>query len=122
MGRVIHFDLEAQNPERAIQFYEEVFDWNFTKWDGPMEYWLIQTGPEEEPGIHGGLARTESEKPLTTNTIGVKNLDATLEKIKSLGGKVVRDKGPIKGVGWIAYVLDTEGNYFGVIEEDETVG
>lgn len=119
MGRVIHFDLEAQDPDRAMRFYSEVFQWEFSKWDGPLEYWLIKTGPDEEPGIDGGLARTEGEKPETTNTIAVENLDLVLEKLVQSGGKIIREKGAIPGVGWIAYCIDTEGNYFGVIENDE---
>ena len=118
MGRIIHFDMEALDPERAITFYRDVFDWEFTLWDGPMEYWLIKTGPDDKPGIDGGLSRTESEKPATINTIAVENLDLVLERLTLAGGRIVREKSAIPGVGWIAYCLDTEGNYFGVIEQD----
>jgi len=46
MSRVVHFDLNAKEPDRAIRFYETIFDWKFNKWDGPMEYWMIKTGEE----------------------------------------------------------------------------
>ncbi|MCF7797644.1 MAG: VOC family protein [Lentisphaeria bacterium] len=118
MGRIIHFDLEAQDPDRAMRFYTDVFNWQFEKWDGPLEYWLIKTGPEEEPGIDGGMSRTEGDKPETTNTIAVENLDMVLERLRLSGGHIVREKSAIPGVGWIAYCTDTEGNYFGVIEND----
>src|SRR2546423_11695103 len=54
MARVIHFEIQAENPDRAISFYENLFGWEFTKWDGPQPYWLVKTGPEGQPGINGG--------------------------------------------------------------------
>jgi predicted enzyme related to lactoylglutathione lyase len=53
MRRIVHFDLPADDPNRAQKFYSEVFGWKFAKWDGPMEYWMITTGDEKEPGING---------------------------------------------------------------------
>ena len=118
MGRLIHFDLEARNLDRAKKFYEEVFHWEFQKWDGPTDYWLIKTGSDDQPGIDGGLTRTESDHPVTINTIAVENLDLVLERLQAAGGRIVREKSPIPGIGWMAYCLDTEGNYFGIIEND----
>ena len=54
MPRPIHFEIPADNPERAIGFYKGVFGWNFQKWDGPMPYWMVLTG-ENTPGIDGGI-------------------------------------------------------------------
>ena len=59
MPRVVHFELSADDPERAIKFYENAFGWKTEKWAGPMDYWLIMTGPEDEPGIDGGLSKRE---------------------------------------------------------------
>ena len=55
MPRVVHFEIHADQPERAVKFYKELFDWQFHKWEGPMDYWLIVTGPDGQPGINGGL-------------------------------------------------------------------
>ncbi len=55
MPRIVHFEIQAENPERAIQFYGSLFGWVFTKWEGPMPYWLIKTGESSQPGIDGGL-------------------------------------------------------------------
>ena len=57
MPRVVHFEIHAEDPERAVAFYTRVFDWQFSKWDGPMPYWLIKTGPDDQRGINGGLLR-----------------------------------------------------------------
>jgi uncharacterized protein len=55
MPRVVHFEIHVGDPDRAINFYEKCFGWTFQKWDGPMPYWLITTGPDDQPGINGGL-------------------------------------------------------------------
>src|SRR6185436_19469492 len=54
MNRPVHFEIPAKDPARAIKFYEGAFGWTFKKWDGPMPYWMITTGPGSEPGINGG--------------------------------------------------------------------
>ena len=60
MPRPVHFEIPAENPERAMKFYQAVFGWSFQKWDGPMPYWLITTGPASEPGITGHQRRIDS--------------------------------------------------------------
>lgn len=118
MSRVVHFEIPADVPERAIKFYEKVFDWQIEKWDGPVEYWLIMTGEEDKPGIDGGLARREDPNTGVENTIDVKDLDATLANVKAQGGEVIRPRMAVPGVGWLAYIKDTEGNVFGLMESD----
>jgi predicted enzyme related to lactoylglutathione lyase len=54
MPRVVHFEIAANDPDKAAAFYQEVFGWKITKWEGPQEYWLVETGEEGEPGINGG--------------------------------------------------------------------
>jgi hypothetical protein len=118
MKRVVHFDISADDPERAVKFYTDVFGWQGQKWDGPMDYWLVTTGPEGEPGIDGGIAKRRMPTESTTNTIDVPSVDEFLEKITAAGGKVIAPKMPIPGVGYFAMCLDTEGNPFGLMEED----
>ena len=118
MSRVVHFELPADDPERAIAFYENAFGWKFNKWEGPMEYWLISTGPESEPGIDGGLARRSDPATGTENTIDVASVDEAVTRIEANGGKVLRPKSAVPGVGWLAYCQDTEGNTFGIMQDD----
>ncbi|HET6779915.1 MAG TPA: VOC family protein [Nitrososphaera sp.] len=120
MPRPIHFDLTVDNPERAMKFYKDIFGWKFEKWNGPMEYWMATTGDEKEPGINGGLSkRGESGMP-NMNTIGVSSVDKFSKMVQDEGGKVLMPKSPIPGMGWFATCQDTEGNTFGIIEEDRT--
>ncbi|MGD1010865.1 MAG: VOC family protein [Candidatus Aminicenantales bacterium] len=118
MNRIIHFNIYADNPGRAINFYGTVFGWKAEKWNGPVEYWMITTGPDDKPGINGGIGRREDPGDHTMNTIGVPSVDEFVVKIRAAGGKVVEPKMAIPGVGWFAVCLDTEGNTFGVMEDD----
>jgi len=118
ISRVVHFEIPADDPERLIKFHESVFGWRFEKWDGPIEYWLIMTGPEDQPGIDGGLARRTEPEIGVENTIDVVILDQSLIEVEAHGGKIIRPKIPVPGVGWMVYFMDTEGNIFGLMEED----
>jgi len=124
MSRPVHFDITADDPERAVKFYEKAFGWKITHWEGegPMDYWLITTG-ESQPGIDGGLSRRDAgAAPATTNTIGVDSLDDAMAAIREAGGEIIQDRMPIPGVGWFAACTDTEGNHFGLMESDESAG
>jgi predicted enzyme related to lactoylglutathione lyase len=118
MPRISHFDIPADDPERAQKFYREVFDWKFEKWDGPMDYWMATTGTEE-PGINGGLSKRMSGQIGISNTINVTSLDDYSKKIIEKGGQLIVPKMAIPKIGWFAQCTDTEGNMFGIIEMDE---
>jgi len=119
MPRPVHFEIPADNPERAIAFYQSVFGWTFQKWDGPIPYWMIVTGPNEEPGINGGLMPRQHPAQTCTNVIGVGDLDGTLALVSSKGGETVLPKMAVPGVGWLAYCKDTEGHIFGMMQPDK---
>jgi predicted enzyme related to lactoylglutathione lyase len=116
MNRVTHFEISADDPERASEFYSKVFGWNIQKWEGPVDYWLVTTGEEGDPGIDGALQRRPEPPVGTINTIGVSSIDEYMEKVTANGGKVVKDKVVIPGIGSHAYCEDTEGNVFGIFE------
>lgn len=122
MGRVVHFEIHADDPDRASIFYASVFGWRITKWEGPIDYWLVDTG-EGEPGINGGIVQRRGERPADDApcssfacTIAVDKLDDTMAAVEKNGGKIVVPKREIPGVGWLAYAHDTEANVFGMME------
>ncbi|MEP6636979.1 MAG: VOC family protein [Acidobacteriota bacterium] len=123
MPRVVHFEIHAGDPERAVKFYEKIFGWSFQKWEGPMEYWLISTGPADQPGINGGLVRRRGEIDgqaviAYVCTVDVADLDASIVTVDANGGTVAVPKMPVPGMGWLAYYKDTEGNVFGMMQND----
>jgi predicted enzyme related to lactoylglutathione lyase len=127
MGRVIHFEIHAENPERALQFYKTVFGWEFTKWAGPEDYWLIKTGPDDQAGINGGLLRRHGAGPVEMQavnayvcTVATTVVDESVKTALANGGTLALPKMAIPGVGWLAYVKDTEGNIVGMMQADPT--
>jgi hypothetical protein len=118
MARLVHFEMNVKDIHKTISFYEDVFGWRFQKWDGPMDYWLVMTGDEEEPGIDGGLGYEEEGFPKVVNTIDVGDIDEIIKKIESKGGAIVRPKHAVPGVGWLAYFKDSEGVISGIMQND----
>lgn len=123
MPRVIHFEIHAGDPDRAVKFYESLFGWSFQKWEGPMDYWLVNTGPDSQPGINGGLLRRQGEIDgqaviAYVCTVDVENIDASIAKAQANDAQIVVPKMPIPGVGWLVYCKDTEGNIFGMMQAD----
>ncbi len=127
MPRPIHFEIHADEPERAIAFYQQLFGWEFTRWEGPIPYWIVKTG-EDAPGIDGGLVprrgRAAPDSPVIAYvcTMDVPDVDRCLRTVVDLGGAVALAKQPIPGVGWLAYGKDPEGNVFGVMQADPAAG
>lgn len=125
MPRPIHFEIQADDPARAIKFYETLFGWAFSKWEGPMPYWLVSTGPADQPGINGGLHARIGAKPIADQaviafvcTVDVESVDVYATKAVKAGGSICVPKMAIPGVGWLAYAKDTEGNIVGMMQSD----
>jgi hypothetical protein len=118
MNRVVHFEFGAVEPARAAEFYRQVFHWEITNWPGPQEYYLVTTGPNDQPGINGGIMRHEDGQPRTVNTVEVESLEQCAARVRQHGGTVVVERQVIPGVGYQMYCRDTEGNLFGVHQAD----
>ena len=126
MNRIVHFEIGAEDPARAKMFYEKVFGWKIEKWDGPEDYWMIMTGDQEMTGgINGGLfKRINNPKPAKDHrdamnnicTVDIENIDETIKKIEENDGELVEEKMEIPETGTMAYVRDTEGNIFGLMQ------
>jgi predicted enzyme related to lactoylglutathione lyase len=124
MARPMHFEIQASHPQALIDFYSGLFDWSFNKWEGG-DYWLIHTGPDDQPGINGGLLPRRGPPPqdmAAVNafviTVDVDNLDAKLAKVAGTGGAPVVPKMAVPSIGWLAYVKDPDGNVFGMMQAD----
>jgi len=127
MARVVHFEIHAADPERAIAFYRELFGWEFTRWEGPMPYWLIKTGGPGETGIDGGMVQRQGAAPADGQavnayvcTVDVRSVDESMTAMQGLKGTVAVPKMAIPGIGWLAYAKDPEGNIFGMMQSDPT--
>ncbi|MCU0862086.1 MAG: VOC family protein [Methanomassiliicoccales archaeon] len=121
MPRVNYFEINADDPDRAMRFYREVFGWRFERWKGPFEYYLARTGDAKEEGIDGGIMRRTDPRAMVVNYIEVEDVDELLRKIVTHGGKVVQPRTPVPGLGYVIMFHDTEGNLFGAMQEDSSV-
>jgi predicted enzyme related to lactoylglutathione lyase len=125
----VHFEIPADDKERANTFYQSAFGWNLTPMQ-EMDYTIAITTPSDEqtgmpsaPGaINGALfPRTDSLKTPVI-TIDVEDVDAALAQVESAGGSVLQAKDAVPGMGYFAYFKDTEGNIMGLWQTDSTAG
>jgi predicted enzyme related to lactoylglutathione lyase len=127
MPRVVHFEIQADDLERAQAFYSAALGWTFEDYSHVTgsPYFGVIAGDEGEPGIDGGLLPRPVAAPPPqsgTNayvcTVGVENFDETERRILAAGGQVALPKMALTGMAWQGYFLDTEGNTFGVHQPD----
>ncbi|MES2214217.1 MAG: VOC family protein [Patescibacteria group bacterium] len=124
-NRPVHFEIQADNVERAKKFYETVLGWKIEqvmkKEEGGMDYWMLDTG-ESVPGINGGLyARAEGSDKLYTYdcTIEVEDIDKAIEAVRTNGGEITRERSEMPSVGSFAGCKDSEGNRFGLMQAEK---
>ena len=115
MPRVMWFELNVNDPKRAMDFYQKIFGWTFEKY-GNQEYWLAKTGEKDEQGIDGAIQPRRTKDASLVNTITVKSIDESIKKIEKNGGKVVVPKMEIPMMCMLAYFVDTESNMHGVMQ------
>lgn len=121
MGRVVHFEIHASDLDRAERFYRDVFGWDVQKFDGPIDYRLLNTGSKNETGIDGALVeRRGGSGGDSVNayvcTVHVDDIKAVEQKVKDSGGEQVVERQEIADVGQLSYFRDTEGNIFGAMQ------
>lgn len=117
MPKVVHFEIPAEKPGRAIEFYKKVFGWKIDKWQGEFDYWLVEAGKEDEPGINGAIHPKEMDSQISV-VIGVDSYDEFARKIIENGGVMLTEKMPIPGIGITGTFQDTEGNIMAIIEPE----
>ena len=122
MPHLVYFEVTAEDLGRAAQFYRDVFGWAIAQADEAEEYYEIETGSKNDPGVPGAVVTRYHAYESNINTYDVENVDEFARKIAEAGGEVLAPKIAIPGVGFIQYCQDTEGNTFGILQyEDEEV-
>ncbi len=116
---VVHFEIPADDLERAHTFYRDTFGWDIQHMP-EMQYSMLTTtetgdrGPVNPGAINGGMFKRDDEMKAPTVVIGVDDIDKALEKVSAAGGSTVRDKMQVGDMGWAGYFKDTEGNLIGL--------
>ncbi len=114
-GEIVHFEVPAGDTARATAFYGKLFGWSFANMPGPVEYHMTQISDVLGAGIHpaeqgGGI-------PGLFVYFGVDDIGGSVEQVRALGG-TAEDAQPIPGMGWFSRCADTEGNPFGLFQQD----
>ncbi len=123
MPRPVHFEIHADNPERASAFCRTLFDGQFEE-RGNEPYWLVKAGEKGTPGIDGGGLPRRGPSPAAAQpassfvcTVDVASVDACLKRIpERRHDRDAQEGGP--DIGWLFYAKDSQGNPFGVIQFD----
>ena len=128
---VVHFELHASEPQRLIDFYSGLLGWRFQSYDGgDTPYWMIDTGEgaignaagQPGLGINGGLTQRDGPRPEpgapvngSSLVIGVDDVDGLMRRAVELGGSEAVPAADWPGIGRGGYLLDPDGNLFGLI-------
>ncbi len=119
-GRVVHFELPADDVERARNFYRDAFGWRMDTMPG-MDYTMVGTTPTldngmpAEPGaINGGMLARQGPITAPVITIEVDDIDAALARVEQLGGKTALGRQTVGEMGFTGYFVDPEGNLVGL--------
>lgn len=116
MPTIVHFEIPADDVERAKKFYSTLFGWEIKKAQG-MDYWMIETAGEKSIG--GGMMKRQAPGQTITNYMDVPSVDEYSAKVKKLGGRIIVPKQAVPGMGYFAVCLDMENNAFGLWEADK---
>jgi uncharacterized protein len=131
---IVHFEIPADQPERAAEFYRELFGWEIKKWEASgdqregFEYWMVRTVPTDEkgmpsrPGVNGGLMPRMFPGQAPVNYILVESVDDYIRRAQQLGAKLMMERTPVPSMGWFAQLTDPEGNVFAIWETDSNAG
>ena len=119
---IVHFEIPADDPEKLVDFYTNLFGWQIQKYDmGGTPYWGVMTVPSNdqgmpnEPGaINGGLFNRQAPGQQPTNYVSVESVDEYANKAKGLGATVLMERQAVPNMGWFAIISDPTGAIFGI--------
>ncbi len=115
---VVHFEIAGINGAKTRDFYGKLFNWEYQLFGEGNDYGMVNpTGPNS---IGGGVSSVPpGGKPYVTIYIQVDNLEDSLKKAESLGGKTILPPTPIPGMGAFAWFADPDGNVVGMFRSGE---
>lgn len=114
MGRIVHFELTADDVSRAVAFYANAFGWTADESPFAPGYHVANTGAGA--GINGAIMPRAYQSQPAILWIEVDDIDAARATAAAAGGAPVGEVNEIPGRGRVGYARDTEGNLIGLIE------
>src|SRR6476659_8049091 len=105
-GQINHIEFPADDPQRAMRFYEAVAGWELSTVAVMPDYWDFRFAA----GFGGGLGkRGVTTGQVARDYIEVDSIEDALGAAERTGGSVKEPKSEIPGMGWFAVVTDPEG-------------
>ena len=122
MAKIVHFEIPADDIDRAKTFYNQLFGWKIESCQG-SDYWMIQTEETaDENVLRGGMMMRQQPRQQIINYVDIPSVAEYVEKVAALGGTVLVPKSAVPGMGYFAVCNDTENNTFGLWETDPEAG
>ncbi len=122
---VVHFEIYADDPDKLAKFYTSLFDWTIDPME-EMDYRFIKTvetgadgRPSQAGGINGGLMkRPPGYEGSWINYVNVESIEESVVRAEKFGGKLMKGKTPVPGMGWFAILTDPQRNPFAIWQMD----
>lgn len=116
-GLVSHIELMTADPARARAFYSRVFGWECMEYELAGKPYVGWRNPEG--GVPGGFRRMEQgQQPGIVNYVKTYDMDGVLAKVRERGGRVILERTPLPGIGWMARFIDPYGNMLGLFQPE----
>ena len=109
MAKVEHFEVPAEDVDRAQAFYAKAFGFTYEPWGEDMG--MLRTGSDD--GISGDIHKRGAVLH-PTFVITVDDLEATLDAVVEAGGERFGEISSMGETARYAYFKDSEGNLVGV--------
>jgi predicted enzyme related to lactoylglutathione lyase len=110
VGRFVWHEQVSSDPKQAREFYTQLFGWDTEEFKpGEVDYTMISSGGQTHGGF--GKALEGAPPPHWLSHVRVENVDETIEKAKSAGGKLAAGPFEMGEVGCIAILADPQGAY-----------
>lgn len=120
MDKIVHFEIPANDVERAKKFYADSFGWQITGAPG-MPYHMVTTTevgddfrPKEPGAINGGMLERQGPIESPVLIVNIEEMNSAVERVKAAGGEIVRDPQQVGDMGIVTYFKDPEGNVLGL--------
>jgi predicted enzyme related to lactoylglutathione lyase len=114
-GEIVHIEIPADDTEQGRKFWGSLFGWEFQSFPGPSEYHMTRLGDQQGAAI----TNMEPGKRGTRAYFSVDDVNASAARVRELGGEA-DEAMPVPNMGWFATCKDTQGNEFGLWQNDES--
>ena len=113
-GQPVHIEIPARDTAKGREFWSGLFGWQFQEFGGPVEYYMTQLGEKIGGAVYNN---PEGNAPGIRVYFDVDDINVGSARVRELGGEA-REPLPVPGMGWFAGCTDTDGNDFGLWQND----